>query len=72
MVDDKPLEKQHVNLFEPVWITLSDLPQPIQLVVNQIDKNRIRGYISELRYKKADLGGAPAPGTAQAPALKSR
>ena len=72
MVDDKPLEKQHVNLFEPVWITLSDLPQPIQLVVNQIDKNRIRGYISEPRYKKADPAGAPAPGTAQAPALKSR
>jgi hypothetical protein len=73
MVDDKPVEKQHVNLFEPVWVTLSDSPQPIQLVVNQIDKNRIRGYVSEPRYKKSDLAGAPpAPGTAQAPALKSR
>ena len=73
MVDDKPVEKQHVNLFEPVWVTLSDSPQPIQLVVNQIDKNRIRGYVSEPRYKKSDLAGAPAaPSTAQAPALKSR
>jgi hypothetical protein len=72
MVDDKPVEKQGVNLFEPVWVTRSDLSQPIQLVVNQIEKNRIRGYISEPRYKTADLVGALAPGTAQAPALKSR
>jgi len=72
VVDDRPVEKQHVNLLEPVWITLSDLPQPIQLVVNQIDKNRVRGYISEPRYKNADLGAAPTPSTAQAPGLKSR
>jgi hypothetical protein len=72
VVDDRPVEKQHVNLLEPVWITLSDLPQPIQLVVNQIDKNRVRGYISEPRYKNADLGGAPPPVPAQAPGLKSR
>jgi hypothetical protein len=73
MVDDKPVEKQHVNLFEPVWVTPSDSSQPIQLVVNQIDKNRIRGYVSEPRYKKSELSGAPpAPSTAQAPALKSR
>jgi hypothetical protein len=73
MVDDKPVEKQHVNLLEPVWITLPDSPQPIQLVVNQIDKNRIRGYVSEPRYKKSELADAPpAPSTTQAPALKSR
>jgi hypothetical protein len=71
VVDDKTVEKQHVNLFEPVWITLSDFPQPIQLVVNEIDKNRIRGYVSEPRYKNADLAGA-ALATAQGPALKSR
>ncbi|HKA01562.1 MAG TPA: hypothetical protein VKE70_33850 [Candidatus Solibacter sp.] len=72
VVDDRPVEKQHVNLLEPVWINLSDLPQPIQLVVNQIDKNRVRGYISEPRYKNADLGGAPPPVPTQAPVLKSR
>jgi hypothetical protein len=70
MVDDTALDKQHVNLFEPVWINLADRPQPIQLVVNKIDKNRVRGYISEPRYKNMDLAGAP--GSSQASALKPR
>jgi hypothetical protein len=72
MVDDKPVEKQHVNLSEPVWVSLADLSQPIELVVNQIDKNRVRGYVSAPRYKNAELAGPPAPGSAQPPALKSR
>jgi hypothetical protein len=70
IVDDTTLDKQHVNLFEPVWINLADRPQPIQLVVNKIDKNRVRGYVSEPRFKNMDLAGAP--GTSQAPALKPR
>jgi hypothetical protein len=72
MLDDKPVEKQHVNLSEPIWITLADLPQPVQLVVNQIDKNRVRGYVSAPRYKTGDLAGTAAPGAAPTPALKSR
>jgi len=72
MVDDKPVQKQHVNLSEPVWISMADLPQPVELVVNQIDKNRVRGYISAPRYKNGDLAGAPAPGSVQAQTLKQR
>jgi hypothetical protein len=72
MVDDVSVEKKSVNLYEPVWISLSDRPQPIQLVVNRIDKNQVRGYISEPRYRNADLDGAPAPGTPQTPTLKTR
>ena len=72
MTDDEPVEKQNVNLAEPIWISLADLPQPIELVVNEIDKNRVRGYISAPRYKKADLASAPAPSGVQSPALKSR
>lgn len=72
MVNDVNLDKKHVNLFEPVWINLADRPQPVQLVVNQIDKNQVRGYISEPRYKTAELAGSPAPATPQAPALKTR
>src|SRR5215469_6406425 len=72
MVDDKPVQKQHVNLSEPVWISMADLPQPVELVVNQIDKNRVRGYISAPRYKNGDLAGAPTPGSVQAQTLKQR
>jgi hypothetical protein len=71
VVDDKSMTKEHVNLFEPVWIDLSGKSQPIQVVVNKIDKNRVRGYISEPRYKTTDLAGAPSAGASQ-PALKSR
>lgn len=65
MVDDIKLDKKHVNLYEPVWINLADRPQPVQLVVNRIDKNRVHGYISEPRYKQSELAaaGAPAPKT---------
>jgi hypothetical protein len=55
MVDDQQLEKKHVNLFEPMLLSTSDRPQPIELVVNEIHDNLIKGYISEPKYKKSEL-----------------
>jgi hypothetical protein len=72
MVDDKSVDKQGVNLLEPVWISLADRPQPVQLVVNQIDKNHVRGYISEPRYKNGELAGGTASSPVPPAALKSR
>jgi len=63
MVDDNALTKNHVNLYEPIWITLSDRPQPVQLVVNHVEKNEITGYVSEPKYRKSELlanSGQPA------------
>jgi predicted nuclease with TOPRIM domain len=54
-VDDNELTKNGVNLYETVWISLSDRPQPVELVVNKIDKNHIEGYVSEPKYKKSEL-----------------
>ncbi len=71
MVDDFQLQKKNVNLFEPVWITLSDRPQPVELVVNEIHKDLIKGYISEPKYKKSELAAAnttPAPAPKLQPA----
>jgi len=34
VVGDRQLEKKHVNLYEPLMFTLSDRPQPVELVVN--------------------------------------
>lgn len=68
MVDDNALNKKHVNLYEPVWITLSDRPQPVQLVVNHVGKNEIEGYVIQPKYKKSDLAansGWPASQTPQ-------
>ena len=55
IVDDNALTKKNVNLYEPVWVTLGDRPQPVQLVVNHVEKNEIEGYISEPKYRKSEL-----------------
>ena len=71
-VDDNQLQKKSVNLFEPVWINLEDRPQPLQLVVNQITKDQIQGYVSEPKYKRSELGDTASvkPASAPPPALK--
>lgn len=55
MVDDNKLEKKNVNLFEPVYITSPEWPQPLELVVNQVTKDRVAGYISVPKYKRSEL-----------------
>ncbi len=55
MVEDNQISKKHVNLYEPIWIRLSDRPQAVELVVNRVDKDRISGYLSEPRYKRSEL-----------------
>jgi hypothetical protein len=58
IVDDRQLEKKRVTLYEPLMFTLADRPQPVELVVNQINKNQVKGYVSEPRYKKSELAAA--------------
>jgi hypothetical protein len=55
IVADSRLEKKHVNLYEPIMISLSDRPLPVELVVNQVNKDEIRGYVSEPKYKRSEL-----------------
>jgi FtsZ-binding cell division protein ZapB len=55
LVDDNQLQKKGVNLYETIWINAGDRPQPMELVVNQITKDHIQGYLSEPKYKKSEL-----------------
>ncbi len=55
MVDDVKLTKKHVNLYEPATFVATDGDQPIQLVINKITKNHIRGYISTPKYGASEL-----------------
>ncbi|MBZ5674769.1 MAG: hypothetical protein LAP61_11025 [Acidobacteriia bacterium] len=55
LVDDNQLQKKGVNLYETIWINTGDRPQPMELVVNQIGKDHIQGYLSEPKYKKSEL-----------------
>jgi hypothetical protein len=61
MVDDFELNKKNVNLYEPVWLTLTDRPQPLELVVNRISKDHIQGYLSEPKFKKSELAATTKP-----------
>jgi hypothetical protein len=73
MVDDNALTKNHVNLYEPVWITLNDRPVPVQLVVNHVEKNEIEGYVSEPKYRKSELlANSAEPAKAPQPQLSTR
>jgi len=72
VVDDRQLEKKHVNLYEPLMFTLADRPQPVELVVNQINKDQVKGYVSEPKYKKSDLAAVAPPAANDPKALQRR
>ncbi|MCC6390232.1 MAG: hypothetical protein IT167_06495 [Bryobacterales bacterium] len=55
IVDDVKLQKKGVNLYEPVYLTIGDRPRPLELVVNQITKNHVQGYVSLPRYTRQEL-----------------
>jgi hypothetical protein len=73
IVDDVQLSKKNVNLYEPIWIHRADDPQPVQIVINKIEKDRVRGYVSAPKYRQSELttisyspqpNSTPAPSTA--------
>lgn len=55
IVDDRTVQQKHVNLFQPAMFYLPDSPQPVQIVINDISKNHIHGYISAPKYSKSEL-----------------
>lgn len=61
IVEDNQLTKKRVNLYEPVWIHTENESQPVQVVVNRIERNLVHGYVSAPKYKPSELA---AVGTA--------
>jgi len=55
IVDDNKLTKKNVNLYEPIWIHTENESQPVQVVVNRVEKNKVHGYVSAPRYKPSEL-----------------
>jgi uncharacterized coiled-coil protein SlyX len=55
IVDDNHLNKKKVNLYEPIWIHTENHSQPVQIVVNRIEKNLVHGYVSAPKYKASEL-----------------
>jgi len=69
LVDDNELSKKKVNLYEPVIIHTDNDSQPVQIVVNHIDKNLVHGYVSAPKYRPTEL--TPATASATSPAVAS-
>jgi outer membrane murein-binding lipoprotein Lpp len=61
IVDDNELSKTKVNLYEPIWIHRVDDPQPVQVVVNRIDKDHVQGYVSAPKYRSSELAPSRTP-----------
>ncbi len=55
MVDDRNLQQKHVNLFQPSMFYANDSPQPIEIVINDVSKDHIHGYVSAPKYRKSEL-----------------
>lgn len=58
IVDDRTVTQKHVNLDQPVQFYEPGTQQPVEVVVNQISRNHIHGYVSAPRYAAADLAAS--------------
>src|SRR5258708_11860999 len=63
IVDDNQMSKKRVNLYQPIWIHVENESQPVQIVVNRIEKNLIHGYVSAPKYKPSELAASGAAST---------
>ena len=70
VVDDRTLSRKHVNLYESVSFYPEGYPLPVEVVVNHIEKDSIRGYVSEPKYRTPaqtqTASATPAPTTTSA------
>jgi len=53
LADDKRVEKRDKGINEPVQLYVSNSRQPYEIVVNQIGKDQIVGYVSTPKVKLA-------------------
>lgn len=61
MVDDRNLSQKHVNLYQPVMFYTPDSPQAVEIVINEVSKDHIHGYVSAPKYRKSELAAMAAP-----------
>ncbi len=53
VADDKRVEKRDRTINEPVQIYMTDANQPYEIVINQVDKDKVVGYLSTPKVKMA-------------------
>jgi len=67
LVDDHELSKKKVDLYEPIWLHAEDAPEPVQVIVNKIDKDHIHGYVSAPKYRESELASNASAQISAAP-----
>jgi hypothetical protein len=67
IVDDNKLSKKNVNLYEPIWIHAENDSQPVQVVVNRVEKDLVHGYVSAPKYKPSELAVSDTSAAAVTP-----
>jgi len=71
IVGDRNLTQKHINLYQPAMYYQPESQQPIEVVINDISKDHIHGYISAPKYGQSELaamsdaGANPVPGPDQ-------
>jgi hypothetical protein len=55
IVDDRNLQQKHVNLYQPAMFYEPDSQQPMEVVINDISKDHIHGYVSAPKYRPSEL-----------------
>ena len=55
MVNDQSLSQKHVNLYEPVMFYRPDSSQPVEMVIDNISKDHIHGYVSVPEARQSEL-----------------
>jgi len=66
IVDDRNLSQKHVNLYQPAMFYMPDSTQPAELVINNISKDHIHGYVSSPKFRRSELASMPSPTGADA------
>lgn len=67
IVDDRTVTQKHVNLDQPVMFYAPDNPQPAEVVINNISKDHIHGYVSSSKYRQSELASMANAGTNASP-----
>ena len=55
MVNDRNLSEKHINLYQPIMFYTPDSPQPVEVVINDVTKDHIHGYVSSSKYRQSEL-----------------
>jgi transcriptional regulator with PAS, ATPase and Fis domain len=60
LVDDRSLTQKHVNLLQPSVFYAADSEAPVEIVINNITKDHIHGYVSAPKYRRSELAAGNA------------